>query len=175
MPKYDDRYLDPKLRELWLYDPVTGRFTSKIRTWGHAGIINIGDPVGVLNKGYWTLAHHGKNYRAHVVAWVWMTGSLPSAGREIDHKNRIRADNTWTNLRLLDHGANTANAPRKTNNTTGVTGVYPNRVGNWFAVIYVDKERVHLGTYPTIELAIAARKRAEAIYWELQAETLTST
>ena len=68
--KYSDRYLNPALRELWDYDPETGKFTSAIRTHGKAKIINIGDAVGVINKGYLTLAHHKLNYRAHVLAWM---------------------------------------------------------------------------------------------------------
>jgi hypothetical protein len=169
--KYTTKYLNPELRELWDYDPETGKFTSKVRTHGRAKVINIGDEVGSLNNGYVMLAHHGKNYAAHVVAWVWMKGELPPKGQEIDHKNRVRSDNRIRNLRLLGHGANNMNhGGVRTNNTSGVVGVYQNRVGNWFARIVVDDKHINLGTYPTIEEAAEARRKAEIRYWRIPIE-----
>lgn len=163
------RYLDPVLRELWDYNPETGVFTWKIKTRGGAQAINVGDEVGSRSRGYVQLGHHGKNYLAHILAWVWMTGDLPPQGKEIDHENRIRSDNRWINLRLLSHGSNMVNGKQRSDNTTGVTGVY--RHGKrWFARIYVDGELVHLGYHDTFAKAAAARKRAEALYWELQSE-----
>lgn len=166
--KYTTKYLNPKLRELWDYDPETGKFTSKVRTWGRAKVINIGDEVGTNSRGYIVLAHQGKNYPAHIVAWVWMKGELPPPGLEIDHKNRIRSDNRLRNLRLLKHGANNLNhGGVRTNNTSGIVGVYQNRVGNWFARIYVGDKLINLGTYPTIEEAAEARRKAEIKFWRV--------
>jgi hypothetical protein len=168
------KYLDPALRELWHYDPATGKFTSKVNTYGHGGLIEIGDEVGTIKDGYVQLGHHGKTYRAHIVAWVWMKGELPPKGREIDHKNKVRNDNRLRNLRLLGRGANNLNhSGPGSKNTTGVRGVHWNvggRPGTFFARIQVDGKIVHLGTFDTIEEAAEARRRAEIRYWRIPIE-----
>jgi len=169
---HGEKYLDPALRELWHYNPDTGIFTSKIKTYGAGGPVGIGDAVGTIRSdGYVQLGHRGKTYRAHVLAWVWMTGELPPKGKEVDHRNTIANDNYWSNLRLVRRGANVLNhkGPRS-DNTSGARGVYRNRDKGFFARITVDGEIVHLGTYSTYEAAVAARKKAEAIYWQMQAE-----
>jgi len=160
-------YLNPTLRDLWDYNPDTGKFTSKIVTYGYGGVIQIGDEVGTLKDGYVQLGHHGTVYRAHILAWVWQTGSLPPKGKELDHENKIRNDNRMDNLRLLTRGANNLNhnGPR-IDSTTGARGVYRGSRGKaWFARITVDGKIIHLGTFQTIEEAIAARKAAEVKFW----------
>ena len=48
------------------------------------------------------------------------------------------------------------------NNTSGVRGVgFDKRNGKWFAKINFQKTQIHLGSYPSFEEAVAARKRAE--------------
>jgi hypothetical protein len=168
--RYTAKYLEPKLWELWHYDPETGKFTSKVRTWGRGRVIDVGDEMGTDSHGYVMLAHKGTNYAAHVVAWVWMKGELPPPGFEIDHKNKTKSDNRWRNLRVLKHGANMVNGSRRRDNTSEVAGVYRNRVGNWFARINVDNKIVHLGTYPTHAEAAEARRRAEVKFWRVPIE-----
>lgn len=52
------------------------------------------------------------------------------------------------------------------NNTSGKTGVSRNsRSGRYVAYIYWKHERIHLGSFKTIEEAINARKEAEEKYW----------
>lgn len=161
------KYLNPELREIWEYNPKTGVFTSKIRTRGQSGVIQVGGVMGSLKDGYIQLAHHGITYRAHILAWVWQTGNLPPEGFEIDHKNTIRSDNRFTNLRLLTRGGNNLNpsGPRS-DNSSGARGVHRSSKGDgWFARITVNKKIIHLGTYQTFEEAVAARKSAEDKYW----------
>jgi hypothetical protein len=161
------KYLNPKLRELWHYDPETGVFTSRIETIGHGGKIHVGDPVGTLKDGYVQLNHHGRTYLAHVLAWTWQKGEPPPKGYDVDHENRIRNDNKFTNLRLLTRGQNRVNSAPQGNSTTGVRGVFRSSHGNaWIARINYKGKLTHLGTFQTIEEAIAARKAAEAKFWE---------
>jgi hypothetical protein len=165
------KYLNPRLRKLWRYDPETGNFHHLLRTWGYAGSILPGDIAGTLKDGYVQLGHDGKTYRAHILAWVWMKGELPPKGSDIDHRDRNRAHNKWTNLRLLGRGGNNLNhnGPRS-DSTTGVRGVYRNRggrAGTFFARITIDGKIVHLGTYDTIEEAAEARRRAEVKFWRV--------
>lgn len=48
--------------------------------------------------------------------------------------------------------------------TTGVKGVHEDR-GRYRAVIYINKKRIDLGHYSTVEEAAAARKAGEILYW----------
>lgn len=48
------------------------------------------------------------------------------------------------------------------NNSSGVTGVCPhNTTNSWRAYLGHNRYRYFLGDFPTVELAIAARRRAE--------------
>ena len=164
--KHHDKYRNPELREVWDYNPETGKFTWKIRFIGGGRRINPGDEAGGICGGYVQLTYDGISYRAHRLAWYWQTGELPPKGYEIDHENRIRSDNRWTNLRLLPSGHNNLNKSIGSNNSTGVIGVYKQTHSDtWFARIYVDKKRIHLGNYPTFEEAVQARKAAEDKFW----------
>lgn len=52
------------------------------------------------------------------------------------------------------------------NNTSGARGVYLNKkTGSWYALIYVNKKHINLGTYKSFEDAVIARKAAEDKYW----------
>lgn len=48
---------------------------------------------------------------AHVLAWAFMTGEWPNT--DVDHKNNIRNDNRWENLRLATRSQNNANSRRR--------------------------------------------------------------
>ena len=51
------------------------------------------------------------------------------------------------------------------NNTSGVAGVSKTSSGRWRARITVNRKEIRIGTYDTIEEAIAARKDAEVRYY----------
>lgn len=96
------------------YNPETGVFTN------HRGKV-----MGRANEqGYILIGVDGKCYRAHRLAWLYVYGKLPKGN--LDHKNRIRADNWIDNLRESSQAENTKNRSMQSNNTTGYTGVYPN-------------------------------------------------
>lgn len=79
-----------KLKSLINYNPVTGEFSR-------AGYAKCGT---LTYQGYLAIQVAGKRYYAHRLAWFYMTGKWPED--EIDHKNRIRNDNRWENLREAD-------------------------------------------------------------------------
>ena len=95
-----------ELKRLFDYNPKTGELRWKIRP---ANCIQVGDLINGKNKGgYLAAKYKGKTMLAHRVIYCWMTGVDP-VGRLVDHKNRDRADNHWTNLRLatiLDNNRN---------------------------------------------------------------------
>ena len=149
------------------YDPETGDFTWQIKTHGMGGQIYPGDKAGNLNdQGYRIVGYKGKQYRAHRLAWLFMTGDWPEKGMDIDHINSDRDDNRWSNLRLATRSQNNRNGGITAANKSGCRGVsIVKRTGKWHARIKHEGKIIILGDYADINEAIAARKAAEIKYW----------
>lgn len=80
----------------------------------------------------------------------------------IDHKDWNKANNKKSNLRVATKSENNINIKRKSNNTTGYTGVSLNkRTGNYIARISINGKRIYLGTFSTFKEAVNARHIAE--------------
>ena len=145
-----------RLRSLLIYDPATGIFTRRVSRQGfHAGT-----QAGVIHKasGYVYIGVDRKRYRAHRLAWLYMTGEWPV---EIDHDNTIRSDNRWSNLREATRSQNNANAQRRADNTSGHKGVsWVARVNRWRAYITSHGRQCHLGYFRDYRGAIDARDAA---------------
>ena len=108
-----------RLKELLAYDPDTGVFTRLVKSNRN---VRIGAVAGTCDsKGYGQISVDGKLYRAHRLAWLWMTGAWPVA--QLDHRNGVRHDNRWENLREATNGENNQNAAIRSNNTSGFMGV----------------------------------------------------
>ncbi len=151
-----------RLSEVLEYNPETGEFKALIsRPHRPAGSL----VKGTINGwGYRVLNVDGKLYRAHRLAWLYMTGEWPTA--EIDHKDCDRANNCWDNLRQATTTQNHANAPLSRRNKSGLKGVCWSKTQNaWTA--YIGKDRKHrlLGTFATKEEAhLAYCKAAEVAF-----------
>jgi hypothetical protein len=151
------------LRALFVYDPETGVFAVRTRTSPQR---TVGMPVGsATSHGYVQIGIGSRAslrmYRAHRLAWLYMTGSWPQ--REIDHINGDRADNRWANLREVSTSVNAQNARRpRTRNKSGLLGVFPKRE-KFAAQICIEGKKVSLGSYATAQEAhaayIAAKRR----------------
>lgn len=152
-----DRLTQERLRALLHYDPETGVFTRVKSVRGfRAGI-----EAGALHQasGYVYIGVDRHSYRAHRLAWLYMTGEWPAD--DLDHINRNRADNRWINLREATRSQNNANARRRCDNTSGVKGVSLDRRHNtWRAYIVVDGRQRHLGRFKTVDAAKEAYARA---------------
>lgn len=85
---------------------------------------------------------------------------------EVDHRNGIRSDNSWSNLRLATQQQNQANSRRPKNNTSGFKGVFWNKQrGKWAAKINPGGRQVHLGFFDNPkEAAGAYRTAAQAFF-----------
>ena len=80
----------------------------------------------------------------------------------VDHKNWDKTNNRKSNLRKASKTENNINIKRKTNNTTGYTGVTLNKnSGKYIARISKNGKRIYLGTFDTFEEAVQARHEAE--------------
>lgn len=146
------------------YSQETGKLTWKRRIQCFGGGRNPGDEAGSIKDGYVQISLFGKCYRAHHIIWLLMTGEWPQRSHDIDHINRNRADNRWSNLRLATRAQNNLNSFGRVDNTSGYRGVHPCR-DKWLARISVNKQIIHLGVFADRMDAVAARKAAEQMYY----------
>jgi len=157
-----------ELRALLRYDPETGEFT-----WLQTGSgRNADGRAGSLgHKGCIQITIRYRNYKAHMLAWLYMTGKWPQ--REIDHWNTKRADNRWSNLRLATRTQNRRNSGLPRNNKSGYVGVFWDKYARKWRASIGSK---FLGNFATPEEgAEAYRKAALAKYGEFAHESLKKT
>ncbi|MCK5601936.1 HNH endonuclease [Candidatus Pacearchaeota archaeon] len=145
----------------WLNRPIGSFITDRAgKTWNGKFA---GKAAGTLQQnGYISMAVHSKQCRAHRLAYLYMTGAWPI---EIDHDDRVRHHNWWSNLNNGTSQDNNRNHPMKNTNTSGTTGVGWHKASKkWHAYISADGKEKGLGYYAYINDAIAARKAAEIKY-----------
>lgn len=77
-----------------------------------------------------------------------------------------RNDNRKKNLRIVSVQLNRLNHTIASNNTSGYTGVsFYSKLKKWVAEIWINKKKIHLGTFDNIEEAIQAREEGEIKYF----------
>lgn len=131
------------------YDPFDGSLKWRIS----------GETFGkVYADGYISGDFDGVTYGAHRLIFKMMTGRDPEF---VDHGNGCRSDNRWKNLSSVTPLQNARNLGRDPRNTTGCTGVRRGGASTYRAYISVKGVRHNLGSFPTFEEAVAARKEAE--------------
>ncbi|MEE9304294.1 MAG: HNH endonuclease [Thiotrichaceae bacterium] len=142
------------LKALLVYDCETGLFMWKFKS-GRYGRIPAGTIAGTSGKsgqGYIEIQLLGRLRKAHRLAWLYMTGSWPK--NEIDHINRVRSDNRFSNLRESTLQQNLKNKCQYKSNTSGYAGVtWHKHLKRWQARISNDSKRFHLGYFETPEAA----------------------
>ncbi|WP_424578945.1 HNH endonuclease [Bradyrhizobium sp. USDA 241] len=111
------------------------------------------------------IAVDGVRYYEHNLAWLYMTGELPPAGFTVDHEDRVRSNNRWSNLRLASDAQQNANQGARSNSKTGFRGVHSNGKGRFRARIKINGKSVSLGTFDTVEEGAAAYEaKAKELY-----------
>ena len=158
------------LHECFDYDPCTGLFLWRKRPSEHfereryhrawnARFAGAPAFTQLTRNGYLVgrVSFDDKQVRmlAHRVAWALMTGAHPSA--QIDHRNRDKADNRWSNLREAVNAENGWN-------TRGRDKVLPRGVSrngkNFAAGIWNYGKYTYIGTFQSPEDAGAAWRKA---------------
>src|ERR1700741_188672 len=142
-----------RLQELLHYDPATGIFTWLAQV---SAKTTIGKQAGYENKkGYIMVGVDGRCYRAHRLAWLYVTGSWPV--NRIDHRDTRRSNNAWRNLREATGAENQQNRKSGSKSKSGLLGVgWDGRKKKWKAAIQVNNVSTHLGRFKTPEEAHAA-------------------
>lgn len=134
------------------YDPESGAFTRIGRSGKRTDLIGA-EAGGPTSDGYLRIAVDDRRYRAHRLAWFYMTGQWPKP--EVDHKNTLRIDNRWQNLRLATSTINKENRRKANSNSAiGLLGV-SKRNDKFAARITVNRKERHLGVFDTPEQAHA--------------------
>lgn len=152
--------LDQKrLKEVMEYDPWTGIFEWRVS--GGRRVPAGHEVSGLDSAGYIGFQVDGVKARAHRFAWLYMTGKWPE--HQIDHKNRIKSDNRWLNIRQATKKQNQQNLPKQKRNTSGYKGVFWSKnAKKWLAQIGVDSKQVYLGYFALKEDAAKAYASAAA-------------
>lgn len=111
----------------------------------------------VGSRGYQMLGYMGRPLLAHRVAWLLMTTEWPS--HHIDHINRVRTDNRWSNLRAATVSQNCKNNGRPTGKLA--RGVIRNkgRGKPFMARVWYQQRNIYIGVFDTVEEASAAYER----------------
>ena len=127
------------LKQVFNYDPLSGLFTRD------------GKPTGCLDRstGYVVLRYKCQKYYAHRIAFVCMGLEVPD---QVDHKDGVRSNNKWINLRESNNSKNSKNSSMKSSNTSGSTGVYwSKRDQRWIGEVTIDGKKVYVGRSNYIE------------------------
>jgi hypothetical protein len=149
-----------RLKELLHYDPETGIFRWRVK---HTNRVKIGDIAGWENDEYIIMNIYSEPYKAHRLAWLYMEGYLPE--HEVDHRDRIKDNNKWENLRHVSHQCNMRNKVVYKNNKSGVTGVSWHKAEKkWMSYITIMRKLIHLGYFVNLKEAAQARWEAEVKY-----------
>jgi len=139
------------------YNPLTGLFTKP----GAEPFAGNSD-----GRGYMIIPVSGYCYRAHRLAWQYMTGEWPSS--ELDHINGIKHDNRFSNLRICTHQQNNHNQGIRKTNTSGIKGVYWNKSwGKWMGQVCLNYKIHHTSGFDEIDSAASAvRELRESLHGE---------
>jgi hypothetical protein len=123
-------------------------------------------PLGcTYANGYIVVQFLQEFYGAHVLAWVIVKGRWPK--REVDHRDTIKTNNKWKNLRSATRSQNRQNIAMYKSNKSGFKRVTRAKPGTnrWRAHIQINKKQYSLGTFDSPELAGAAYAKAAKKYF----------
>lgn len=91
---------------------------------------------------------------------IWFLRNNKWAENVVEHKDGNPQNNSVENLRLATQSDNMCNTDIRSDNTTGVKGIYA-RYGSWSVQLWKDKKCYNFGVYKCFETAKIVRKLAE--------------
>lgn len=156
----EDLVSHDRLQELVTYDPETGVFRWRVSRGGSKA----GDIAGTTDRdGYVLIKVDRVRYRAHRLAFLYMTGEWPDD--KIDHRDGNPGNNLWTNLRDATQAQNMKNARKRHDNASGFKGVFfEKRGGRFRSMIRGGGARKHLGYFDSAADAARAYDAAAKLH-----------
>ena len=138
-----------RLKELFDYNPETGKFIRKVSKGNTA----IGDEGGSENgEGYLQIMIDGRVYQAHRLVFLWETGLFPKS--LVDHKDGNGSNNRRDNLRVASRSNNCLNSKRSASNTSGAKGVsFHKQTQKYRVQVTIKGKQQYFGGYDNLELA----------------------
>ena len=140
------------------YDRETGIFIRK----------STKKPTGWTKKtGYIQIRINNRLYQAHRLAFLYMEGYFPEG--QVDHKDRVRNNNKWDNLREASQQCQSRNCSLSNRNTSNVKGVcWKNGESKCRVGITVDQKNFCLGRFDDFVEAVANRfAHEQALNWDM--------
>lgn len=145
-------------RDISLFEPTDKRSALHLYRWWNGRFAGKEAFTAYCGSGF-----HGKIfgelYYAHRVIWAMEHGEWPA---EVDHIKGDRTNNRKANLRAVDHLTNMQNKAIYKSSKTGFHGVtWHKGKQRWQSKITISRKVRHLGTFNTLDAAVAARREAE--------------
>jgi hypothetical protein len=129
-----------RLKELFIYDPLSGALTWKI----DKGRAKVGMPVGSVDSGGRLRTElSGKTYAVHHIAFAIYYDRWPVD--LVDHEDRNGVNNRISNLREANSQKNNCNRKTRTDNTSGYKGVSWHR-DRYEVRIMLEGKMIHVGS-----------------------------
>lgn len=148
-----------RLVHLITYDPNTGIFMWN-KSHECAGSID--------NKGYCRISIDRVRYKAHRLAWFYVTGKWPIG--QIDHIDCDKLNNKFDNLRDVPQTINMYNKKRAhRNNSCGFLGVSASG-SKYVARLRTQDGLLYLGTFDSPSAAHLAYLQSKKEYLETQVD-----
>lgn len=156
-----------ELLRIFEYDPESGILRYRI---DHGARKAGEEPRPRLSHPYLIVKINGKKTLAQRVIWKMMTGEDPP--ETVDHIDRKKRNNRWSNLRLATRQQQKYNMTKRRDNKCGVKGVYKRESGRYRAQIKLPGGIVkHLGTFDTeYEAGEAYKAAAKEIHGDFYVE-----
>lgn len=149
---YDKPLTYNLLKQLIHYNPKTGVFKWRVSFLRiKRGSIATNKPT---IKGYVDIIILGKIYRAHNIAWFYVKKKLYV--NKIDHADRNKGNNAFSNLRKSSIYQNAHNRRKRVDNRSGYKGVTKGDAGKWKAMAYFKGKNYYLGQFATRIMAAKA-------------------
>lgn len=155
------------VRSILDYDPQTGIFHWRERPVSHFKNTRAsiawngkwaGKAAGGMSQGYLLISINKIRFKAHRVAWLLTYGEpVPPV---LDHIDGAPSNNRIANLRAASQSENLANARMRTDNHSGVKGVFKKTNGRYLTNIRHDGKTRNIGTFDTLEEAAKAYQEA---------------
>lgn len=152
-----------RLHNILYYSKLTGLWIWLSKTSPKSNI-KIGSNAGYISTdGRRYIGIDGKRYQSSRLAFLYTLGYFPEY--EVDHRDRIKSNDIWSNLRESSPKCNIRNRGIAKNNTSGITGVSWDKIREkWFAFIKPHDRTINLGRFKSKVTAVKNRWEAEKKY-----------